>query len=202
MKNYKSAGVLLLELYKENNVITLFGKNNKFSDLSGYIDEGESPIQAAYREAREESANLIYIEPKYIKKMGYVVNGTNHKTFIIYVKGLRQKHYYNNINRVKHCNSKSWKETNEMTRIPLYNFYNDKIYDINNRLVKIRESTLKTIKNNLKLLQNVVLKTKPYKLINYICKQSRMSCLIGTNTYRPYKSHNTRFLQVQYNIKS
>ena len=68
---YTGAGILIMELYKSNPVIILFGFNKtNFSDPGGLLNIGETPEMGACRECREETANLINIQPNELLQFG------------------------------------------------------------------------------------------------------------------------------------
>ena len=120
------AGILILESYNSNVVVTLFGMNNtNYSDLGGHIDHGETPQNAAYREGREESENLINIKPHELLQYGIPIRLKQYLCYILYVTNLSSKDYMYNVNiihnRCHENHTDVWKESNSMVRIPLNN---------------------------------------------------------------------------------
>lgn len=194
---FDGAGVFIIEKYfngkKWVNCITLFGKKGgKFDDPGGHIDKGETPEKAAYRELREETANLITIDKHFLKK-SYYVNVKRYKCFIVYVKGLSKKQYY--VNR-KHIDMKckrahSWKETNEMIRVPIKNMLhminlgNNYVYDTDGIKRKIRGRTIGIFKRSIDIMRKLLSsKHKPIKLKKKKVLSSRMLCLRSMYTFR------------------
>jgi ADP-ribose pyrophosphatase YjhB (NUDIX family) len=186
----KGAGILIIENYKNNLVVTLFGNQGKeYSDLGGVMDPGETPIKAACREAREESANLIKIEPDELKNIGNSVTISAYKAYIVYIKNLSIQAYQQNVKKVfQDCNKRVWKENNSMTRIPLDRMIdtviknNKQVRDINNNKIKIRGRTIKIIEKAIDILDNIHTQI-PHYLHQNVTLDSRMQCLIGTYTY-------------------
>ena len=189
----KGAGILIIESYKGQPVITLFGKDGfNYADLGGRIDPGESPEEAACREAREESANLINIGPHEIVQYSIPVKHQEYVAFIMYVDGIFFKDYAHNINVIfTGCNpykQKHWMETNSMARIPLNNIllaaqaHIDYANDVNGSVVQIRGRTMGLIRNAYNVIANIV-QTNPTPLYKHNVTSSRIPCLIGTYTY-------------------
>ena len=120
------AGILLLENYHDTPVITLFGNNQKnFEELGGFIDKKETPAEAAYREGREESCNLVYIRPEELTKYGTPVKHKEFMAYIMYIENLSHRDYHANMRKVhKKCKGHHWKETSEMTRFHLNDIIN------------------------------------------------------------------------------
>lgn len=186
---YIGAGILVLEKYKGNPCVTLFGINNAFTDTGGYIDKGESPERAAYRECREESANLIHIKPKELLKYGIPIIRKGYISYLIYVKNLSSTDYFTNLGQIRNqCSAKSWMETSDMARIKINNIINavnmgiSVVNDVNGRKIKIKNRTLGLIKVAQNAIINLV-KTTPLKLKRQVVANSRMPCLIGTIAY-------------------
>ena len=186
------AGILILELYKSNIVVTLFGMNaTNYSDLGGHIDPGETPQDAAYREGREESENIINIKPHELLQYGIPIIFKQYLCYILYVKNLSFQDYAHNVNIIhsgcqgRHSNV--WKESNSMTRIPLNNIITSAqnslnyAYDVTGGMVYIRGRTMGIIKTSINTLLGIA-NTQPLQLYKHLVTTSRMSCLIGTYT--------------------
>ena len=188
----KGAGILIVESYKNNPVITLFGKNDlNYSDLGGKTDPGELPEETAYREAREESANLINILPDELNKYAARIQFSSYAVYIIYVQNISFKDYAHNVRQIfGTCNYKQnhWKETNSMVRIPINNIINaatnnvNYAIDTNGYAVPVRCRTMEIIRVSIATLQSMI-KMQPIKLHKHLVTSSRLPCLIGTYTY-------------------
>lgn len=180
------AGILLLENYKGYPVIVLFGKHNKYSDLGGYIDPGESPEQCACRESREESCNLLYITPQQLSIYATPIKCKQYVSFVLYIKNIKKTHYeYNSKQISNYCKSNKWKETNQMTRIPLNNCMNNissSMIDVYGRRINIRDRTQFILKSAMNIIVNTINK-RPCDMVHKKTTTSRMKCLIGTHTY-------------------
>lgn len=185
------AGILLLELYKNNPVITLFGNNNKkFEELGGSIDKKETPVEAAYREGREESCNLVYIRPEELTKYGTPVKNKEYVDYIMYIENLSHKDYHANMRKVhKKCKGHSWKETSEMARFHLNDIINaaqrkkNTVKDINGIKRDIRGRTTDIIRKSVDLLYHMYMNNYPALMTRQKVKKSRKKCLVGTITY-------------------
>jgi hypothetical protein len=184
----KGAGILLLENYHGKPYITLFGKKGGlYEDLGGRSDPGESSEETAYREAREESCNLIQITPLYLAKHGKFVIHKQYKCFIMYVSNLSYRDYMKNAYQVHTlCKHNTWKETNDMTRIPLKNILEmlntNIVIDIFGKHIRIRDRTIKMLELGRPLIINLLSKIN-HRMAKNITLKSRMKCLIGTTNY-------------------
>lgn len=186
----KGAGILIIENYKNNLVVTLFGnKGKEYSDLGGTVDPNENYVVTACREAREESANLIKIEPNELKKIGIPITFMSYKVYIVYVKNLNMKAYQQNVKKIfQECNKRVWKENNDMVRIPLNKMLDaikknkKEVNDIDNKKIQIRGRTIKIIEKANKILRNMD-KQIPHLLHQNVTLDNKMQCLIGTYTY-------------------
>lgn len=186
--DHSGAGILIIESYKGRKVITLFGmKNGEFSDPGGKKDPGESIEHTAYRETREETLNLITLKPEELEKIGRPITLKEYLCFVIYVEGINHQDYNHNKQLVNRCRPSSWKETNTIARFDVKEMMNT-IYgkrltakDINGGIRKIRKRTLELIEKSESIIKGF---TQPYKLEKYHVNNSRLGCLIGTNTYR------------------
>jgi hypothetical protein len=196
---YKSAGIYIIEKYKNNIVVVLFGKKNiQYCEPGGIIDPGETSIETACRETREESANLIKITPNELQQISNdSIIANKHISYIIHVNNLSINDYYNNINIIfnkckhHHC----WKENNDMVRIDLKLLINNslkginQIHDINNNLINLRSRIIDLTKNGAHKLLN---KYTLYVLNRNLTTNSRMNCLNGTIYYSLNKTNNAQ----------
>jgi hypothetical protein len=217
--NIKGAGILIIENYKNNIVAVLFGDKKEFSDLGGVLDDGETPLEAACREAREESANLFKFEPNELKKNSIPITILAYKCYIVYVKGINATDYRHNINQVlSDCRSRVWKENDTMVRVPLKELIksvksNDNfVTDVGGREIKIRPRAIAIVKAALNELGDIHLQ-EPYYLYQNVTLSSKMKCLIGTYTYTfkenkpknknstPRKSNNRFAIFIVPNLK-
>lgn len=188
----KGAGILLIESYKGNPVITLFGKDNmNYSDIGGKTDPGELPEVTAYREGREETANLINILPEELKYYAAYMEFNTYAIYIIYVDGISFDDYAHNVNIIhSQCGTKElhWKETNSMARIPLNEIFmaaNQNVNmakDIYGHIIPIRGRTMAIIRSGYHIINSLIL-NNPIILHRHLVTNSRLPCLIGTYTY-------------------
>ena len=146
------AGVLIIETFNQEQVIILFGKNNKeFSDPGGVVDKNELPNHAAYREQREETANLINILPEELEKIGIAYELNRYLFYLIHIYGLKEQDYNYNVAKISPTCPKYWKETNVMARFYIDDIINmvenkqKSVVDINGVKRKIRGRTIAMI---------------------------------------------------------
>ncbi len=202
------AGILILELYNSNIVVTLFGMNaTNYSDLGGHIDPGETPQDAAYREGREESENLINIKPHELLQYGIPIIFKQYLCYIIYVQNLSFQDYAHNVNIIHSgCQghyANVWKESNSMARIPLNNIISSAqnslnyAYDVTGGMVYIRGRTMGIIRNSINTLLGIA-NTQPLQLYKHLVTTSRMPCLIGTYTYTLSPQSHYNLPQMQH----
>jgi hypothetical protein len=190
LMSVKGAGIFVIENYKNNLVAVLFGKHNEeYSDLGGVLDPGEKAAFTACREAREESANLIKIEPNELKQIAIPINHLSYRSYVIYVTNLNETDYQHNIKKIlKDCKQHAWKENDSMTRILLDDLLEtviegfDTVHDINDRKINIRARTIAIVKTGMAIFKSLYSKI-PHKLYQNVTLDSKMNCLIGTYTY-------------------
>jgi hypothetical protein len=187
------AGIFIIEKYKNKIVAVLFGKKNKeYNEPGGVIDPGETPEETACRETREETSNLIKIDPTIIKKISYPIKLHKYMSYVIYIQNLSFRDYYHNNNLITNkCNKVKhhfWMETNSVIRIELKTLIknalnnNNIMNDINEKTVMVRGRTLGIAKLlvDTNFFQNF---PRPYNLHRKLTISSRLKCLIGTKTY-------------------
>jgi len=193
MNNIKGSGLFLLEKYKGVIVVVLFGiKNFQYDDLGGTIDKNEHYTHTAYREVREESANLLNIKPKELLLYANQVKLKYYLSFILYVENISFRDYMFNVNIIRNkCKDRKyrcWKETNHMVRIPLVNLLKsmktntDYAMDINGKLVRVRGRVFSILKHGYEQIKDI-LKKQPKKMVRRIVTKSRHNCLLGSITY-------------------
>lgn len=186
------AGIFIIQNYKGRKVALLFGNNKEYSDPGGYIDFGETTIEAACREAREESCNLLKLDSIKVKKMAFPIINGGYISYFLYVQNLSLRDYYHNTNIVfNKCNPykhRHWMETNRATRIELGELIKNSIMnnnfmrDIDGNVIRVRGRVLGIVREALR--NNVFLSmVYPINLNPQLTYYSRMSCLIGTHTY-------------------
>jgi 8-oxo-dGTP pyrophosphatase MutT (NUDIX family) len=188
------AGIFLIEKYKGNVVAVLFGKKKYiYDDPGGMIDSGETYAQAACRETREETANLINIDSRIIDKIAIPILSSKYVSYILYVDSINRKDYLHNVRIIfDKCKLDCWKENNSMVRIDLRKLLNAaannnyKIEDIRGNLVNVRERTIRIINQSRDILNNILLGlSQPVSLYKTKVENNRMNCLIGTYSYKP-----------------
>jgi hypothetical protein len=184
------SGILIIELYMGNIVVTLFGLNGtNYNDLGGKIDHNENTQQTAHREAREESMNLINIKDSELMNYATPVMVNSYVVYILYITNLSFQDYAHNVNLVhNNCANRSWKETNSMARIPLNNIINaahnlsNLVADINGNPIFVKDRAMNIIRTTFNILMNFG-KVNPLPLYKHLVTSSRLPCLIGTYTY-------------------
>lgn len=190
----KGAGIMIIEKYNNENVITLFGKknNNTYADLGGVVDDPENYYETAFREAREESGNLIYITPSQLKKYGVPIKLQKYRCYLMYITNLSTKDYYDNMSHIfKHCvdySCHTWKETNDVVRFPINQFINNNTkvnsyVDTNKIKHKIRTRTIEIINQNIDKIQKMV-KNPPIQLTRRRAVKTSIKCLNNTISYQ------------------
>lgn len=185
------AGIFIVELYMGYPVVTLFGMNAmNYSDPGGKIDIGETALQAASRECREETENLINIQPHELLQYATPVTVNQYLAYILYVENISFQDYAHNVNIIYNtCHgARAWKETNSMARVPVNNMLTsvqnslDYAYDVNGTVVRIRGRAMAIAKVASNILLNIST-IRPIPLYRHQVTASRMACLIGTITY-------------------
>jgi hypothetical protein len=186
------SGIFIIENYKNKRVVVLFGNDEEYNDLGGKIDHGESSIDSACREAREESCNLFKFKPEQIRNISVPVQHRNYMSYFIYIKNLSLKNYYHNKNIIYgNCDRNIhhyWMETNKAARIDLDVLIenslknNNIMYDINGNKIQVRMRVVDLMNNAIKkgVFNKLII---PKDLYPKLTIQSKMKCLIGTHTY-------------------
>ncbi len=189
----KGSGIVIIEKYKGKPVITLFGKDGmNYSDIGGKVDGNEYPEFTAFREGREETANLINILPEELKFYAIPVEFNTYMAYFIYIKGISFNDYVHNVNIIySQCSSnkdKHWMETNSMTRVPVENMllsantHSNFATNIDGQNVQVRGRTMGLIRYGFNAI-NSLLMSEPVPLYKHYVTNSRLPCLIGTYTY-------------------
>jgi hypothetical protein len=190
---YNGAGIFIVENYKNNLVAVLFGMQSahgitEYNEPGGSIDFGEKTEETACRETREETANLIKILPHELLNISTPIIIHKYISYVIYVNKLITKDYYHNVNLIfNECKQHHWKENNSMVRVNLNSLINNAINniniinDINGNKISVRDRTIEIAK---KFNDGILAKLNlPISLNKNITLNSKMLCLIGTNTY-------------------
>lgn len=137
------AGIMLLH---NNNVILFKNKRSgKYSEGGGLIDPGESITQTASRELREESLNTFLIRNP---SKSFSIKTGPYVCFCITLDGrINKNHYYNNKNKIVSNAPHYWKETTEMTMVPIRNMVEmtekklKTVTDTNNKTITVSDRT-------------------------------------------------------------
>ncbi len=201
------SGVFVIELYKSVPVVVLFGLNNtNFSDPGGLIDYGETIEQAACRECREETANLINIKPYELTQISVPIISKQYKSHIIYIQNLSSRDYVHNVNQIFNtCFDDHWKETNTITRVNLLEIINaarnyfSVVYDIYGRQCGIRERVMDLVRVGNPTFMSLINNNSPTIFTRNLVMTSRIPCLIGTYSYAITKQ-NIIHVPIQQNI--
>ena len=177
------AGVLIVEMYNNVPCYTVFQtRNGLYEEPGGSRDPNEDIRVTASRECREETANLLKLNPQELNDSVIV---RHYIAYIIYVSGLHRDDFLNNVKITHaHC-SRHWKETFNMTRIPIQNinigtFPNAITYD--GQHIKLRDRLCSVITEASKNILHILNK-QPIRLNRQITQSSRNHCLINTVTY-------------------
>lgn len=182
------AGIFLVENYKGSIVATLFGKyGNSYSEPGGSIDHGESPLETACRETREETANLIRIKPQELQQHSKPINIGGYMAYIMYIKNIKSRLYNFNVAKIfKDCTDHHWKETNSMARVSLSVLINaatkniSYVTNISGAIINIHPRTLNIVRQSINYLNMLYYNTYPLPLYPNVTMGSRNPCLIGT----------------------
>ena len=183
-KKITGAGILIIEKYKNMNCYVLFRgrKTGQYQEPGGFRDAGEDAKDTACRECREETANLFTFNKK---KLSYFITFNNqYITFVIYIKGLQLKKYFDNIKLVHAKCDYHWKETDDIVRVPLQNINPDtfpKTIDINGNEITLRGRTRDILRIASRVV-NTVLSSTPRKL-KQIKKNNDNQCLLRTSSF-------------------
>lgn len=184
------AGIMIIETYKNMNCFVLFksSKNDEYNDPGGLIDPGESPLETACRECREETANLLKFNPS---DLSHNVVVGDYISYIAYVNGIHKTHYRQNIKIVKQKCSHHWKENDKLVRVPIDKIDVKKLpyaKDYEGNTILLRGRTSRIVKAILNILPTI-LKHSPYQLKKNITKLSRNPCLLKTISYSVTSTH-------------
>ena len=193
-QSWDASGILLLENYYLPNsqtwipCLVVFGQNKKkdfvYEEAGGEKGQHEKPWITASRELKEESFNLFRLNKHKMKHCPFVqVEGyVCYSVFIKCKKPILSKYYYQNkslINKLHKQNHNvpfEWRETKNMTRIPLSNFMNSKfepksilkqkgniyVKDVYNKLIPLSTRCKKCILKSIK--QKSILKAPTFTL--------------------------------------
>jgi len=187
MKDFSGAGILIIEKYKNQPVITLFGSNKLgFGDAGGKKDHNENPEETASRECREETENLIHLKSHELSQHGHPIQINRYIGYVMYVKNLSENDYNHNVHKIHNkCKQKHWKETNKMIRIPFnnINYKSNVMLDIHNKPRQIQSRAMAILKIGSRAIKQIISDNNPVDLYKHNVTNSRMSCLIGTYTY-------------------
>lgn len=163
------AGILLIEKYDNDYFFLFVGntKKNVYEDPGGKRDHGESPEETAVRECREETLNLINIFPKELKILGKPHKIGNYVSFFLFVSGLHlEYHKINQFITKKNCSDSSWKEMDNIVRLPVEYFFDPKNSEnIDNNGHTIRNRTQKIVYKHTTAIKKIIKTDKPFKLI-------------------------------------
>lgn len=151
VKSYSGAGVIIIEDYvRKNGIIEpciILARNKAsgiYNDFGGGIEKKyksmNNPIEiTAIKELREESRNLVVIKGDGLKMYIDINTGkknTNdfYRGFLVKINGINRKYFLKNmkiidrkiVNKSKSI-PKYWKETDDITHIPIKNIDFDKL---------------------------------------------------------------------------
>lgn len=125
------AGVVLIEAYNDRKVgrrglaVILFqGRDGSYAEGGGGVDAGETPLQAAARELKEESRGLFRLAPRSLHGPAATIGGGRYVVFCARVvgprgHGIRRADYEANMREIDAVAGvpACWRETVAMTRV-------------------------------------------------------------------------------------
>lgn len=184
MSKYTGSGILLYEYdTKTDDIMFYLFKNARscsYNDIGGLKDKKDTSLfVTASREANEESADLIHIEPYILKNNAYVIKLSKYVCFLVKIKKniIKKKDYLQNLNQMKiDKRKKYWQETNDFIKVSLKKLIKNGIID--NKITHIFYINENKINSRVKViikkilsenLINELINTKPIilkKVIN------------------------------------
>lgn len=104
LKKEKSCGCIII---KDNKVLLVYEKNHNFWGFpKGHMEEGESEIETAQRETKEEVGLDVWIDRKKRYTLNYVIRDEIDKTTVLYIaipKNENIKRQASEIEKIKWC---------------------------------------------------------------------------------------------------
>lgn len=156
-KDFSGSGVLIIEKYIKNknkipSIVLVRNNSSKlFSDFGGTHEKKHKTLETtASNELNEESRNLIDINPKILSKKEYIDIIANKKRniyyriYIVRVDGICRKYYHHNKEVIDDSDAKKYfKETDDITHIPLDNINFDNIKNLSGSIKDIYDNDIK-----------------------------------------------------------
>jgi len=199
---YSGAGVMIIEDYLTRSgqtVPSLVLVRNKssecFSDFGGmYEKKHKSLEQTAQTELREESKNLFNISSEYLKNSKWVdipAGRYFYRMYLIKINGISRK-YFNHNKKIIDRNDmpRSWKETDQLTHLPIENIDYDQlnvrgrvlIKDVDGNMIELNGRAKKAIYCSKRKIRQIV-KMRPTADLNNLLKIRSDDMTDGTYSY-------------------
>jgi hypothetical protein len=151
---YSGAGTIVIEDFFDSNneiepcIVLVKNKEGVFMDFGGsYETEHKSLNITAHIELREESRNLLHINPKYFNHFIDMRVGkfAYYRVHILKINGISQsdfnfnKHLIDGVHALKQNVPYVWRETYEITHIPIKNINFDMLGQECDRLIVLKD---------------------------------------------------------------
>lgn len=130
-QSWSGAGVIVTEDYHKNGEIIpciVLGKDiarDMYNDFGGRFENRyERLSNVAHHELREESANLLNISPKILRRnfVDSEHGGMMYRSYFIKVKGIKREDFKSNVQIMKKNGAPAcWLETSDIVHVPIDN---------------------------------------------------------------------------------
>jgi hypothetical protein len=203
---YKGSGTCIIEHNYNNQfnniiedtIFLFYNSNTTYFELPYGSKEvyDKSAKDTAYRETREETANLFDIRGALDTKNCMISHGGKQQIFVVRLLapdgGIQSKIYYNNLNKIKKNHAPySWYELNGITRVSVNDFIKRIMITPNIDMLRMKDiygNNIIICKRDTLLLYLIIqkklhLNTKPIKCI-YASYHGRKPFLKGTYSYK------------------
>jgi 8-oxo-dGTP pyrophosphatase MutT (NUDIX family) len=150
--DFRKHSIPCLVLYEEHK----WGEGKVYSSPGGSRDKGESFIDAAIRETKEETFLDV---PRRLLKTGEIVVGTTH-FWVVKLEDIKREEYI----KARFCSDnlkKYQKETHDLTKVPIsilkraIELKSRYVLDLGGRWVKLRRSFYNCLVNDSRLIKRI-----------------------------------------------